>query len=87
MESLSPEIELMQKIRSYGLACKMAPEETLSRLKSLEDYINTHFTTKPKKLTFNEWLSHRFPAGFENWDGNLSDTDLAVCWKTAQENV
>ena len=40
-----------------------------------------------EKLTFEQWLSHRFPAGFENFDGNLNEYDLRVCWAAAQENV
>lgn len=40
-----------------------------------------------KKLTFDEWLSHRFPAGFEEFDGNLDVSDLEQCWKAAKEDM
>lgn len=41
---------------------------------------------EPKKLTFEDWLSHRFPAGFENWDGNLGIDDLLASWNASREN-
>lgn len=36
-------------------------------------------------MTFEEWTSHRFPAGFENWDGNLQLSDLEQAWNAALE--
>lgn len=38
------------------------------------------------RLTFEEWLTKRF-GSFEDWEGNLSYTDLSACWRAAQENV
>jgi len=37
-----------------------------------------------KKLSFEEWMSLRFPAGFG--EGNLGFSDLSSCWRVAQEN-
>lgn len=39
---------------------------------------------KPKK-SFEDWLTSRF-GNFEDWEGNLSYTDLSACWRAAQEN-
>ena len=41
----------------------------------------------PKKLTFEEWLHHRFPAGVDGYAGMLNVGDLEQCWKAAQENM
>lgn len=40
-----------------------------------------------KKLTFDEWLAKRFKVAFEDFDGNVSYTDLSACWRAAQENM
>ena len=44
------------------------------------------FSPKPKKLSFEEWLHHRFPAGVEGYANMLNMGDLEQCWKAAQEN-
>ena len=41
----------------------------------------------PEKLTFEEWLHHRFPAGVDGYAGMLNVGDLEQCWKVAQENM
>lgn len=54
---------------------------------TLGEYIARKTAFDKPKLTFEEWLSHRFPTGFENFDGNLTENDLQLCWKAAQENM
>lgn len=47
-----------------------------------------HSTAEPPKvkLTFEEWLHHRFPAGVDGYAHMLNINDLEQCWKAAQEN-
>ncbi len=66
------------------------PASCENNVKTLGDYItkvmNEEAFLSQKKLTFDEWLSHRFPAGFENYDGNLNQCDLRSAWNAGQAN-
>lgn len=52
----------------------------------LHQYIERKQAETPKKLTFDAWLHHRFPAGVEGYAYMLNIGDLEQCWKAAQEN-
>lgn len=56
----------------------------------VKDHNGPASVKEEKKLTFEEWLHHRFPAGVGRFtlldDSDLADT-LHQCWKAAQENV
>lgn len=65
---------------SIGSSFANAQEKTLS------DYINRKYKQdafEANRMTYNAWLNYRFPAGFENFDGNLSENDLRQCWIAA----
>lgn len=66
------------------------------RDKTLGEYLNRKYKAdafdsvqQERKLTFDEWVHHRFPAAIGRFtlhdDSDLKDT-LYVCWKAAQEN-
>lgn len=54
---------------------------------TLGDYIARKSEPPKNKLTFDEWLHHRFPAGVGYELGAWVEDYLEECWKAAQENV
>ena len=67
------------------------PASCENNVKTLGDYITKVvneevFLNQKKKLTFDEWLSHRFPAGFEDFDRKLDQYDLRSAWEAGQAN-
>ena len=72
------------------------PGQTVSERKeetTLGDYIHRKTRNEAfqavaaeRKISFDEWLHHRFPAGVDGYAHILNVNDLKQCWQAAQEN-
>ena len=65
-------------------------DQTLGDYIRRKDGISKAFeavAAEKKKLSFEEWLHHRFPTGVDGYVGMLNVGDLEQCWKAAQENM